>query len=167
MMTSSGDVLDVNRPRSVRQTRSSSEEKRIESGSSACPLSELPLSRGTHGNTHLLPLDNALLFPMMDQFGSCLTHRLSITSTTRHVTGLSSGRDKEAGMDQNQHSEWRVSIHAPKDSLTIRVLSAARWCLSLTLCSLADSRRSAPAQRLRWSGNVVNTAAQGQQRLPP
>jgi hypothetical protein len=44
--------------------------RRIESGSSACPLSELPLSKGTHGNTHLLPLDDALLFPMTDQFGS-------------------------------------------------------------------------------------------------
>jgi hypothetical protein len=64
MMTSSGDVLDVTGPQSVRQSTVfiGGEKKRRtfqqdESGSSVCPLSELPLSRGTHRNTHLLPLD--------------------------------------------------------------------------------------------------------------
>jgi hypothetical protein len=50
-----------------------------------------------------------------------------------------------------------VSIHAP----------CRKVVLLLALCSLADSRRSAPAQRVRCSGNVVNTTAQGQQRNTP
>jgi hypothetical protein len=48
------------------------------------------------------------------------------------------------------------------ESLCRKVVSAAAGPVPL-----ADSRRSAPTQRLRWSGNVVNTAAQGQQARPP
>jgi hypothetical protein len=79
----------------------------------------------------------------------------STTSTSQSFIG---GEEKDAGRERKvQHSEWRVSIHAP----------CRKVVLLLALCSLADSRRSAPAQRVRCSGNVVNTTAQGQQRNTP
>ena len=142
-------MLDINRPRSVWQTRSSSEEKRIESGSSACPLSELPLSRGTHGNTHLLPLDNALLFPTMDQFGSCLTYRpLNNQYDKARHRSFKSGKRKTEVWAWNERSTGVMKSFnpCPMDSVPESFLPQGRCLIAGPPLPRENSRRSAPAR---------------------
>ena len=100
---------------------------------------------GAHDNPPL-PLDCALRFPMMDQFGPCRRTALSTTSTNRHVTGLSSGGEKEArhgpkistasGEFQSMPERTR-----PNESFCRKVVSVASPMLPLT-----DPRRSAAAR---------------------
>lgn len=50
-------------------------------------------------------------------------------------------------------AKWRVSIHAPKDSLTIRVPCLPQGgFLLLALCPLADSRRQRQRRTALESG---------------
>ena len=42
-------------------------------------------------------------------------------SSTAGTADRFSSVEERCGHGLSQHSEWRVSIHAPKDSLTIRV----------------------------------------------
>ena len=92
-------------------------------------------------------------------FGSCSTHPSQLlSSTTSTSQSFIGGEEKMRGANGKFNTaSGEFSIHAP----------CRKVVLLLALCSLADSRRSAPAQRVRCSGNVVNTTAQGQQRLPP
>lgn len=142
MMTSSGDVL-----------ASSSEEKRIESGGSACPLSELPLSRGAHRQHPPVASGQCAPIPDDGPVGSCLTYRpLKHNQYVRHVAGLSSGGEKARSRAWTEWSntEWRVSIHAQRTHPT-ESFCRKRRCL-LALCPLADSRRQRQRRTALESG---------------
>jgi len=69
-----------------------------------------------------------------------------LTSTAGALHRSFIGGEKNGAWLEDQHSEWRVSIHAPKGLAHYSSPFAAKWCVLLALCSLTDSRRSAPAR---------------------
>src|SRR6185503_7158123 len=115
----------------------------------ARPLSELPLSRGTHGNTHLLPLDNALLFPTMDQFGSCLTYRpLNNQYDKARHRSFKSGKRKTEVWAWNERSTGVMKSFnpCPMDSVPESFLPQGRCLIAGPPLPRENSRRSAPAR---------------------
>ena len=92
----------------------------------------------------------------------------TVPLTVRQTHRSFIGERKRSGHGPKSAQRVESSIHAQKDSLTRRILFAARWFRCCWPCAPllihVDQRQR---KQLCWSGNVVNTAAQGQQRLPP